>query len=144
MGSHMIYMTFNFGLSCLQHLDSSWLCSGIHCPVVHNIEDKNRMWIQTDKCYLTHLFTFTNRFSSPSQALLSDFNFRSRSNDPFEIEAWTQAKLRKIHISQGEHYQPAPLHIVPPDFGFLYNKRNYVYIYRLFKVMNFLFCYQGF
>ena len=55
--------------------------------MVHNIEDKDRMWIQTDKCYLTHLFTFTNRFSSPSQALLSDFNFRSRSNDPFEIEA---------------------------------------------------------
>ena len=66
----MIFLALNFlsnhGLSCLQKLDSSGLCRDFHCPVVHNIEDKSRMWIQRFRrttVTLEHLFTFTNRFS---------------------------------------------------------------------------------
>ena len=68
----MIFLALNFlsnhGLSCLQKFNSSGLCRDFHCPVVHNIEDKSRMWIQ--------------RFRRTT-----DFNSMSRSNDPFKIEA---------------------------------------------------------
>ena len=49
----MIFLALNFlsnhGLSCLQKFNSSGLCRDFHCPVVHNIEDKSRMWIQTEQ-----------------------------------------------------------------------------------------------
>ena len=87
----MIFLALNFlsnhGLSCLQKLDSSGLCRDFHCPVVHNIEDKSRMWIQTDNCYPRTPIYLYKKVLYTLQALLSDFNSMSRSNDPFKIEA---------------------------------------------------------